>query len=54
MPSDFIEFINVVGGFAFCVITAMVILMLLISLLDQHPGPESELKANEDTESGKP
>ena len=54
MPSDLIEFIKVVGTFAFYVITAIVLLMLLISLLDRHKRPKSEHMTNEDAKSKKP
>ena len=54
MPSDLIEFITVVGTFAFYVITAIVLLMLLVSLLDRHKRPKSEHITNEDGKSQKP
>ena len=54
MPSDLIEFIKVVGTFAFYVITAIVLLMLLISLLDRHKRPKSEHMTNEEAKSKKP
>ena len=54
MPSDFNELIKVVGTFAFYVITAIVLIMLLVSLFDRHPGPKSEPKKNDEVNPKKP
>jgi len=51
MQSEFIELVKVIGTYAFFVIAAIVLLMLLVSLVDQHPRPKSKPNKDEDTEN---
>ena len=52
MPSEFIELVKVVGTFALLVITAIVLLMLLVSIVDRHPRPKSKPGKDEDAKPG--
>jgi hypothetical protein len=54
MQSEFIKLVKIVGTFALCVITAIVLLMLLVSIVDRHPRPKSKPGKDEDTENKKP
>ena len=54
MQSEFIEFVKVVGSFAFFVIVGIVLLMLLVSLVDRYLTPKSKPNKDEDTKANKP
>jgi hypothetical protein len=54
MQSEFIKLIEVVGTFALCVITAIVLLMLLVSIVDRYPRPKSKPGKDEDAKNKKP
>jgi hypothetical protein len=54
MQYEFIEFVKIVGTFALLVITAIVLLMLLVSIVDRHPRPKSEPRKDEDANPRKP
>jgi hypothetical protein len=54
MQYEFIELVKVVGTFAFLVITAAVLFMLLVSILDRHPRPKSKPGKDKDAKPGKP
>jgi hypothetical protein len=54
MQSEFIELVKVVGTFALYVITAVVLLMLFVSILDRHPGRKSMRGKGKDTNPDKP
>jgi hypothetical protein len=54
MQSKFIELVKVVGTFALYVTTAVVLLMLFVSILDRHPRPKSAPGKGKDSKPGKP
>lgn len=54
MQSEFIELVKVVGTYALFVITAIVLLMLLVSIVDRHPRPKSKPGKDEDAKPSKP
>jgi len=54
MQSEFIKLVKVVGTFALCLITAIVLLMLLVSIVDRHPRPKSKPGKDENAKTKKP
>jgi hypothetical protein len=54
MQSEFIELVKVVGTFALYVVTAVVLLMLFVSILDRHPRPKSAPGKDKDAKDSKP
>jgi hypothetical protein len=49
MPNEFIEIVKLVGTYALYVVTAIVLLMILVSIVDRHSRPKSGPKKDEDT-----
>lgn len=54
MQSEFIKLVKVVGTFALCLITGIVLLMLLVSIVDRYPRSKSEPGNDKDAKSKKP
>lgn len=53
MPSDFIELIKIVGSFAILVVSAIILLMIFVSVVDRHPRPKSKPRQDENVKSKK-